>query len=83
MHDAEPNWDIINIVNGIYGFRNYETYIWTARGQVVNENQSWDDIYWTTYRWLMTYGVRFHELDIDKISYTFQIDDKTINLTHL
>jgi len=83
MHEATPRQEVINIVNDIYGKRNYKVVVWTARGNVAKSRLEFEMIYWTTYWWLKKNGVRFHELDITKRGYTFQIDDKTVNLTHL
>jgi hypothetical protein len=65
----------IDIINKLYD--NGHTIIyWTARGTLSNKN--YFDL---TYKQLITWGVKFHELRMGKPAFDLLIDDKTLNIT--
>jgi FMN phosphatase YigB (HAD superfamily) len=72
--EAEPFKDRIDIVNKLYNDGHY-IIIETARGCVSKKN--W---YEETYKQLVSFGLRFHELRAGvKFNADFFIDDKAIN----
>jgi CMP-N,N'-diacetyllegionaminic acid synthase len=72
--NSEPFTDRINIVNNLYDKGNY-IIVETARGCVSKKN--W---YEETYKQLVNFGLKFHELRTGvKFNADFFIDDKGVN----
>tara|TARA_Y100000592_G_C5427186_1_gene296408 strand:+ start:475 stop:780 length:306 start_codon:yes stop_codon:yes gene_type:complete len=70
---AEPISENIKKANDLYEAGNTIVY-WTARGAISGIN--WRDL---TLMQLRDWGVKFHELKLDKPYYDLFIDDKVLN----
>jgi len=70
---AKPYYERIEKINDLYSEGNTIVY-WTARGSVTQIN--WFDI---TYKQLLEWKCKFHELRMGKPAYDLFIDDKNIN----
>ena len=70
---AKPYYERIEIINNLHSEGNTIVY-WTARGTVTQIN--WFD---TTYKQLLEWKCKFHELRMGKPAYDLFIDDKNIN----
>lgn len=70
---AEPIYKNIEMANKLYDEGNYVVY-WTARGAVSGIN--WRDV---TEEQFKKWGVKFHELRLDKPAFDIFIDDKVLN----
>ena len=70
---AKPHTERISKINSLYDNGNTIVY-WTARGTITQEN--WFNI---TYRQLIDWNCKFHELRMGKPAYDLFIDDKNIN----
>lgn len=70
---ALPYHDRIRKINDLYDNNNTIVY-WTARGSVSQIN--WFDV---TYKQLIKWNCKFHELRMGKPNYDLFIDDKNIN----
>ncbi len=68
--NASPIKENIEKINNLYDQGNTIVY-WTARGSRTGTN--WFDL---TKKQLDSWGVKFHELRVDKPYYDFFIDDK-------
>lgn len=75
--DAIPIKDNINKINKLYDEGNTIVY-WTSRGS--RKQIDWYEI---TSKQLHEWGVRYHELRLDKPYYDIFIDDKTIRIEEL
>ena len=75
--DAEPIVDNIAKINKLYDEGNTIVY-WTSRGS--RKQINWYDL---TKQQLISWGVKFNELRVDKPYYDLFIDDKTINIEAL
>lgn len=69
--DAIPIYENIKKINKLYDEGNTIVY-WTSRGS--RKQINWYDL---TYKQLNEWGVKFHELRVDKPYYDLFIDDKT------
>jgi hypothetical protein len=67
---AVPRFDIIEKVNIMYN-RGHKIVFWTSRG--VGSGIDYTDL---TIQQLAKWGVKYHELKLDKPVYDFFIDDK-------
>ena len=72
--DAVPLYENILKINKLYEEGNTIVY-WTSRGS--RKQINWYDL---TYRQLNDWGVKFHELRVDKPYYDLFIDDKTLKI---
>ena len=70
---AIPYPDRIQKINKLYDEKNTIVY-WTARG--TKTGKLWFNI---TYKQLMNWGCKFHELRMGKPAYDLFIDDKNVN----
>jgi histidinol phosphatase-like enzyme len=70
--DAQPIFKHINKINKLYDEGNTIVY-WTSRGS--RKQINWYDL---TYKQLNDWGVKFHELRVDKPYYDLLIDDKSL-----
>jgi hypothetical protein len=75
--DAKPIYENINKINKLYDEGNTIVY-WTSRGS--RKQINW---YTLTKNQLNSWGVKYHELRVDKPYYDLFIDDKTINIENL
>jgi hypothetical protein len=75
--DAEPIYKNIQKINQLYYEGNTIVY-WTARGS--RKQVNWYDL---TKLQLDSWGVKYHELRVDKPYYDLFIDDKTIQIDEL
>lgn len=75
--DAKPLIENINKINKLYDEGNTIVY-WTSRGS--RKQINW---YTLTKNQLDSWGVKYHELRVDKPYYDLFIDDKTINIENL
>ena len=75
--DAKPLIENINKINKLYDEGNTIVY-WTSRGS--RKQLNW---YTLTKNQLDSWGVKYHELRVDKPYYDLFIDDKTINIENL
>jgi len=75
--NARPIKDNIRKINNLYDEGNTIVY-WTARGSRTQIN--WYDL---TYKQLNEWGVKFHELRVDKPYYDLFIDDKTLRIEEI
>jgi hypothetical protein len=71
-----PLYDKINLINNLYDKEHTIAY-WTARGSLSNIN-----FFELTYNQLKSWGVKFHEIIMDKPAFDLLIDNKTFNLTN-
>lgn len=69
---AKPNYNKIKIVNELY--ENNHITMWTARGAITGI-----DWYQVTKQQLDKWGVKYHNLRLDKPAYDLFIDDKALN----
>lgn len=70
---SSPRYRQISIINQLYDQGNIIVY-WTARG--ASSGKDWSGL---TKSQLRTWGVKYHELKMDKPSFDLFIDDKVIN----
>lgn len=75
--DATPIYQNIAKINKLYDEGNTIVY-WTARGS--RKQINWYDL---TYKQLNEWGVKFHELKVDKPFYDLFIDDKTLRIEEI
>lgn len=75
--NAEPIYENINKINKLYDEGNTIVY-WTARGS--RKQINWYDF---TYKQLINWGVKFHELRVDKPYYDMFIDDKNFRIEEI
>lgn len=75
--DAVPIKENIEKINKLYDMGNTIVY-WTARGS--RKQINWYEL---TYKQLNEWGVKFHELRVDKPYYDLFIDDKTTIIENL
>lgn len=71
---AKPMLGKIKYFNNLYDSGKYEIIYWTARGG--NTGRDWEDL---TKEQLDKWGVKRHELWMNKPPYDYWIDDKSIN----
>lgn len=72
--EAIPIQENINKINKLYDQGNTIVY-WTSRGS--RKQINW---YYLTKNQLDSWGVKYHELRVDKPYYDLFIDDKTLNI---
>lgn len=70
--NAQPDWDAINIINGLYN-DGHEIVYWTARGV-----GSGRDLYEMTKNQLDSWKCKYHDLKCDKPVYDLFVDDKAL-----
>jgi len=70
---SRPNKKNIEVINNYYDEGHEITY-WTARGALTGID--WTDL---TEKQLLEWGAKYHHLLLNKPSYDFYIDDKSIN----
>ena len=75
--DAEPIFSNIEKINNLYEQGNTIVY-WTSRGS--RKQINWYEL---TYKQLVLWGVKFHELRVDKPYYDLFIDDKTLRIEEI
>jgi histidinol phosphatase-like enzyme len=75
--NSEPIQQNIDKINKLYDEGTTIVY-WTSRGS--RKQINWYDL---TYRQLNEWGVKFHELRVDKPYYDLFIDDKTCDINVL
>jgi len=75
--DANPIYKNIDKINKLYDQGNTIVY-WTSRGS--RKQINWYDL---TFDQLNNWGVKFHELRVDKPYYDFLIDDKSLIIENL
>jgi hypothetical protein len=75
--NSEPIRQNIDKINKLYDEGNTIVY-WTSRGS--RKQINWYDL---TYRQLNDWGVKFHELRVDKPYYDLFIDDKTLRIEEI
>jgi histidinol phosphatase-like enzyme len=75
--DAEPIFSNIEKINKLYEEGNTIVY-WTSRGS--RKQINWYDL---TYKQLVLWGAKFHELRVDKPYYDLFIDDKTLRIEEI
>ena len=75
--NSSPIYENILKINKLYDEGNTIVY-WTARG-----SRKQIDWYNLTYKQLNDWGVKFHELRVDKPYYDLFIDDKTLRIEEL
>lgn len=75
--DATPIFKNIKKINDLYDKGNTIVY-WTSRGS--RKQINWYDL---TYKQLNEWGVKFHELRVDKPYYDLFIDDKTFKIEEI
>jgi hypothetical protein len=75
--EAKPIHENIKKINDLYDNGNTIVY-WTSRGS--RKQINWYDL---TYRQLNEWGVKFHELRVDKPYYDLFIDDKTFRIEEI
>jgi histidinol phosphatase-like enzyme len=75
--DAQPIKENIEKINRLYDDGNTIVY-WTSRGS--RKQINWYDL---TYNQLNMWGVKFHELRVDKPYYDLFIDDKTLRIEEI
>jgi len=75
--NASPIYKNIEKINQLYDEGHTIVY-WTARGS--RKQIDWYDL---TYKQLNEWGVKFHELRVDKPYYDLFIDDKTIRIEEI
>jgi hypothetical protein len=75
--NSEPIQQNIDKINKLYDEGNTIVY-WTSRGS--RKQINWYDL---TYRQLNDWGVKFHELRVDKPYYDLFIDDKTLRIEEI
>ena len=75
--DAEPIFLNIEKINQLYDKGNTIVY-WTSRGS--RKQINWYDL---TYKQLILWGAKFHELRVDKPYYDLFIDDKTLRIEEI
>jgi hypothetical protein len=75
--NSEPIDENIQKINKLYDEGNTIVY-WTSRGS--RKQIDWYDL---TYKQLNEWGVKFHELRVDKPYYDFFIDDKTFRIEEI
>jgi hypothetical protein len=72
--NSTPIYENIKKINDLYDLGHTIVY-WTARGS--RKQINWYDL---TYKQLNEWGVKFHELRVDKPYYDLFIDDKTLKI---
>jgi histidinol phosphatase-like enzyme len=75
--DAEPIFSNIEKINQLYNKGNTIVY-WTSRGS--RKQINWYEL---TYKQLVLWGAKFHELRVDKPYYDLFIDDKTLRIEEI
>jgi histidinol phosphatase-like enzyme len=75
--ESKPILSNIEKINKLYDEGNTIVY-WTSRGS--RKQIDWYDL---TYNQLNEWGVKFHELRVDKPYYDFFIDDKTFRIEEI
>jgi hypothetical protein len=75
--DANPIVENIQKINKLYDNGNTIVY-WTSRGS--RKQINWYDL---TYKQLLSWGAKFHELRVDKPYYDLFIDDKTLRIEEI
>lgn len=70
---AAPIWEAIARANALYDEGHTIVY-WTARG--AKSGKSWWDI---TKEQLLNWGVKYHELRLDKPFFDLMVDDRALN----
>lgn len=75
--DAEPIYKNIEKINKLYDDGNTIVY-WTARGS--RKQINWYEL---TKSQLDSWGVKYHEVRVDKPYYDLFIDDKTLRIEEL
>lgn len=70
---AIPDYDRIKIINELYDQGHYIIY-WSSRGMITKID--WYDV---TKQQLCDWGVKYHELKLDKPVFDLLIDDKAFN----
>jgi histidinol phosphatase-like enzyme len=75
--DAQPIKENIEKINRLYDDGNTIVY-WTSRGS--RKQINWYNL---TYNQLNMWGVKFHELRVDKPYYDLFIDDKTLRIEEI
>jgi len=75
--DAQPIFSNIKKINELYDQGNTIVY-WTSRGS--RKQINWYDL---TYKQLVSWNVKFHELRVDKPYYDLFIDDKTLRIEEI
>jgi hypothetical protein len=75
--NSEPIQQNIDKINKLYDEGNTIVY-WTSRGS--RKQINWYDL---TYKQLNEWGVKFHELRVDKPYYDLFIDDKTLKIEEI
>jgi hypothetical protein len=75
--DANPIFENIEKINKLYEQGNTIVY-WTSRGS--RKQINWYDL---TYKQLVLWGAKFHELRVDKPYYDLFIDDKTLRIEEI
>jgi hypothetical protein len=76
-YNASPIMENIKKINKLYDEGNTIVY-WTARGSITQIN--WYDL---TKLQLDSWGVKYHEVRVDKPYYDLFIDDKTLRIEEL
>ena len=76
-NDSQPIFENIEKINQLYDKGNTIVY-WTSRGS--RKQIDWYDL---TYKQLTSWGVKFHELRVDKPYYDLFVDDKTLRIEEL
>jgi len=74
-NEAEPNFEIINIINHLYDSGNF-IVLFTARGYVTKKD--WRVL---TEKQLNLWGLKYHELHFGKPNADYYIDDKMLDLS--
>ena len=75
--NSEPIQQNIDKINKLYDEGNTIVY-WTSRGS--RKQINWYDL---THTQLIEWGVKFHELRVDKPYYDLFIDDKTLRIEEI
>jgi hypothetical protein len=75
--DSLPIIENIKKINSLYDEGNTIVY-WTSRGS--RKQIDWYDL---TYQQLNDWGVKFHELRVDKPYYDLFLDDKTLRIEEI
>jgi len=74
--NAKPILENIEAFNALYA-KGHEVHYWTARGALSKKN--WDNF---TVKQLISWGVKYHSINMGKPHYDVWIDDKAINAKH-
>ena len=71
--NAKPILENIDAFNSLYS-KGHEVHYWTSRGALSKKN--WDKF---TVKQLISWGVKYHSINMGKPHYDVWIDDKAIN----